>query len=362
MKTILIFISLTLTQLFSFSQTIFAYEDFNGFIRAFSDGTFSQIEHQAITNITPGNQMIAYQNAQKDFKIYNGIATKLITNQTVQYKVSDHLIAWNLGPNLFYYEDGKPHNISSFGGNYEVSDSLIVFQDTRFRTLNVIYKGETILLTQQTSDMYMPEIVGDNMVVFRDNGNVYKLFWRGQIFEIGVSNGFQGYEFSLGKDILAFNDPSSQTFAVFQNGEFTDVESMKSRKFKAGFNAVVYEDQQGNLKRYSNGEITELASFYQGWEYQDDVILWFEANSSYTFYDNKKTQVCNFVMKDWKLKNNIIGFRTIIGGVGAFCKGEYMEITNLSNNEYSVNGEGVMVALKNKSALVYYRGKIYSDY
>jgi hypothetical protein len=159
MRYIIVLISFA--PLLSFGQSIFTYTDFNSFVRAFNNGYFSQIEHNEVSNMTLGDEFVAYINAQKDFKVFNGTQSKLITNQFVSYKMSDHIIAWNIGQLLFYYENGKPYNITSFGGNYEVGDSLLVYQDLRYYTLNVIYKGQTIQLMQQTADMYMPDFVGD---------------------------------------------------------------------------------------------------------------------------------------------------------------------------------------------------------
>jgi hypothetical protein len=207
----------------------------------------------------------------------------------------------------------------------------------------------------------MPDVLGDNMVVFRDNGNLYKVFWRGEIYEIGVWNGNQSFQFSAGTNIVAFNDPNSRTFAVFQNGQFVDVEDMFVTKMKACRGFVVYEDIQGNLNYYGNGDQKELASFYQSWDAKDDVVMWGEANSTFTLKNGEKTKVCNYSVTEWKLKNDVIAFRTNMGGVGANIKGETKEITTLNNTEYEINGHGVMVVLSNKSVIVLNSGQLYRD-
>jgi hypothetical protein len=227
--------------------------------------------------------------------------------------------------------------------------------------LNVIYKGQTIQLMQQTADMYMPDFVGDNVVVFRDNGNYYKLFWRGQIYEIGVWNGNQPFQFSAGTDIVAFNDPNTRTFAVFQNGEFLDVEDMHVAKMKACRGFVVYEDIQGNLNYYRNGKQQELASFFQYWDAKDDVVLWGDANYAYTLVDGVKTIVTPYALKEWKLKNDVIAYKTNINGVGACIGGKSKILTTLSSAEYIVNGHAVMAILPNRSVIVYYNDMLYND-
>ena len=345
------------------AQTLFSFTDFNNWFQVFRDGYFIQIEHNAVSDVTIGDEMVAYVNSQKDFKIYDGTSAKILTNQIVTYKMSDHLLAWNLGPIINYWENGKPHSITSFGGEYAVGDSVIVYQDTRYNTVNAIYKGTTTQLYQLTGDLYMPEVIGDNIVVFRDNGNLYKVFWRGKIYELGVwsGSGGQNYEFVAGTDMVAFNDPATRTFAIFENGEFMDVESIFVSKYKVGRGFVVYEDVQGNLKYYGKGERKDLASFFQFWDAKDDVVLWGESNSAYTLSGGEKKQVCNYSPKEWLLKNDVIAFRSNVGGVAAYINGTLKDITTLSNTEYVINNHSVFVTQSNRSVIAWFNGQLYRD-
>lgn len=346
----------------TFAQmTMFGYTDFNQYFKSYVNGNYGQIEYQEVSDVGMGDEFIVYKNSQKDFKVFNGLSTKLLTNQMVHYKHSDHLIAWNINTLLYYYENGKPHNITSFGGEYAVSDSLIVYQDTRFYTLNVIYKGEVIQLMQQTAEMFMPDLLGENMVVFRDNGNVYKVFWRGEIYELGVWNGNQAFQFFTGTDMVAFNDPQSRTFAIFENGAFLDVEDMHAKKVKVGRGFVVYEDNMGNLKKYQNGQTEVIASYFTDWDAYDDVVIWNESNSLYTLVNGAKTQVAGYAVTEWKLKNDVIAIRNQLGGVSVFQGGKLTDITNITNTDFDLNGHGVMVHLMNKSVICYSDGKILRD-
>jgi hypothetical protein len=360
MKKCLLFI-LAVPSLLS-AQGIFPYTDFNNYFKVFDNGNFTQIEHNIVTNVFFGDELVVYNNSQRDFKVYYKGVPKMLTNQNVSYKASDHLLAWNIGPIINYFESGKEHTITSFGGEYEVTDSLIVYEDTRYNTVNVIYQGRPIQLYQLTDDLYMPEMIGDNIIAFRDNGNLYKVFWRGQIYELGVYSGpNQKLEFFAGTDMLAFNDPATRTFAVFENGEFMDVESIYVNKIKACRGFVVYEDVQGNLKYYGKGVRKDLASFFQFWDAKDDVVFWGEANSGYTLYNGERKQVCNYTPKDWALKNNVIAFRSNMGGVAGFIQGMTKDITNLTNTEYFITGHLIAIRQPNRSVIVYSGGNIYRD-
>lgn len=343
------------------AQSIFPYMDFNNFFKVYDGGSFKQIEHQPTTDVFFGDELVAYNNAQRDFKVYHNGETQLLTNQNVSYKASDHLLAWNIGPVLNYFEDGKPRTISSFAGDYAVTDSLIVYQDTRYNTVNVIYKGKSIQLYQLVDALYMPDAIGDNIIAFRDNGNLYKVFWRGQIYELGVWSGQQPFQFFAGTDMLAFNDPMTRTFACFENGEFMDVEDIYVSKIAACRGFVVYEDVQGNLRYYGKGERKELASFFQHWDAKDDVVFWGEANSSFTLVGGERRQVCNYPVKEWTLKNDVIAWRNNLGGVSGFVKGTQKDITTLTNTEFTINGHAVFITQQNRSVVVWENNQIYRD-
>ncbi len=357
----ILLLTLLLFPSFSFSQALFGYTDFNLYFKSFVNGNYGQIEHQEVSDVGMGDEFIVYKNSQKDFKVFNGTSTKLITNQFVNYKHSDHLIAWKLASLLYYYEDGKPHSLTNWGGEFAVSDSLVVFQDTRFYTLNVVYKGQVIQLMQQTADMYMPEIIGENILVFRDNGNVYRVFYRGEIFELGVWNGNQPFQFFAGTDMLAFNDPQSRTFAVFENGAFMDVEDMHAKKVKVGRGFMIYEDNMGNLKRYSKGNVENVSSYFNEWDAYDDVFVWNESNSMYTMVGKEKVKVASYEVKEWKLKNDVIAIRNQMGGVSVFHDKKLTEITNIPETDFDLNAHSVMVHLMNKSVICYYNGRVYRD-
>lgn len=361
MKIFLVLFAIGISSgVFAQRQTVFAYTDFNNFFHSFKNGYFNRIDHQAVSNVVLGDEVIAYYNSQRDFKIFDGTVSRLITNQNVQFQSSDYLAAWNLGPLLYYYKDGKPHNLTSFGGRYWVTDSLITFQDTRYNSLNVVYNGKIIPLVQSTTEIPEPLAQGDNILVFKDNGDIYKVFYQGQTYDLGTFNGTE-FQFFAGSDILGFNDPQTRTFAVFQNGEFLDVEEFHAPKVKAGRGFLVYEDLQGNLKYYSNGKLETLSSYAQFWDVKDDLAVWGDANSTYQFFKGEKKQLANFLVKEWKIKNDVVAFRTLMGGVSASVAGSIKEITTVNNTEFVINGHGVMVTLPNRSVMILYNDQIYRD-
>ena len=66
-------------------------------------------------------------------------------------------------------------------------------------------------------------------------------------------------------------------------------------------------------------------------------------------------------MKEWQMKNDVVAFRTLVGGVGASVAGVYKEVTSINDTDFVINGHGVMVQMKNRAVIVLYNGQIYRD-
>lgn len=361
MKKIIFF--LLLIPAFGFSQKVVPFIDFNNYFRNFQeDETFRVVEFQKINDYKAGDEFVAYIDNKGNLRLYDGIAPKDLTNLNIEYKVSDHLLAWKVaGTTINMWDAGKLKTLTYYGRDYEVRDSIIVYEDLRYNTVNVYWKGNVTTLYTVIDSLYMPDFIGENIVAFRDNGNFYKIFWNGQVYDIGVWNGTP-IQFHGGTDILTFNDPTTRTFTSFDKGEFTDIETFYMGKYKAGRGFVVYEDLNGNLNYYSGGTKIQLSNFSAKlWEVKDDIVIW--AENSYVYYYSKgqKNRVSNFIPADYQLKNNVFAYRNIMGGVSAFIDGVNYEITNQADSQYSIYGSSVIVKLFNNAYIILRDGVKYNS-
>lgn len=354
-----IFTLLLLISLSTFSQRMIPLVDFNNFFRTFENGAFRQIEFQAIGTFQAGDEAVAYYDNRGNLRIYDGKKPVDIANINAEYVVSDHLVTWKIGETLNLWDAGKMQTLTYQCRNYATMDSLVVFQDNRYNTINAYFKQQVYPITQMSGDLTWPTNIGENIFAYRDNGDYYRIFWNGEIYDVDVWVG--NIEFSCGTDILCFNDPLNRSFAVFDKGEFVDVESQYVRKFKAGRGFVVYEDQNGNLIKYQNGEKTTLSNFgVSFWEVKDDIVIWYENNFLFSQVGDKQLRVCNFLPKDYKLKNDVLVFRNIMQGVDAVVDGKLINLTNQMDASYDIFGSSVLVGLFNRSYKVYWKGATYN--
>jgi hypothetical protein len=354
--TLFVFLALSLV----LAQQVVPFVDFNNYFKTFENDNFRQLEFQPIREYQAGDDLVAYIDTRGNLRVYDGKERQDISNMLVSYKISDHLMAYNIGPTLNMWDEGKLQTLTYFSGEYEVTDSLIVYQDTRFNSVSVYWNKKVYPLYQTTGDLYMPVAIGDNIVAFKDNGNVYKVFWRGQIYELGVWNGT--IDFHAGCDILCFNDPTTRTFAVFENGEFLDVEQFWMGKYKAARGFVVYEDLNGNLNYYREGNKSQLSNFgAKFWDAKDDMVVWTENNFTFALQGGKRIEVANYIPKDHLIKNNTLVFRNLMKGVNVLSDGKVHEITNQMDAEYEIYGNTVLVKLFNRSFVVFRNGRKYQS-
>ncbi|MCE2711374.1 MAG: hypothetical protein LW688_02410 [Cryomorphaceae bacterium] len=181
MKNI-IFLSLFIFPVLAGAQKVIPFVDFNFYFRTFENENFRQLEFQQIKEYKAGDDLVAYIDTRGNLRVYDGNERQDISNMNVQYQVSDHLLAYNIGPTLNIWDAGKLKTLTYFASDYVVKDSMVVFKDTRFNTVNVYWNKQITELYRMTGDLAMPEAIGDNILAFKDNGNFFKIFWNAILF------------------------------------------------------------------------------------------------------------------------------------------------------------------------------------
>jgi hypothetical protein len=341
------------------SQQVIPLIDFNNYFRSFQDGFFRQIEFQPITEFKAGDDLVAYMNSRGDLMLYDGVKPERMANMTTEYEVSDHLMTWKIGPTLNMWDDGFKMTLTYNARNYWVKDSIIVYEDLRFNSVNAYYNGKVYELYKSVGEVDSPDFIGENIVAFRDNGNFNKVFWRGNIYDLDVWH--NRFKFEGGTDMIAFNDPINGTFAIFEKGKFLDVEEFHVTKYKVGRGFVIYESRNGDLMYYGNGVKKQISNFgATNWEVKDDVVIWMENNFMYAYVKETKYEVARYKPESYMIKNDVIVYRDMMGGVTALVGGEQKVITTQMNSEFTIYGSSVLVELFNRSYIVLSKGKLYT--
>ncbi len=360
MKYYLSLLSIIILSFSSSAQNVVPFTDFSGFFKSYQNGFFRQIEFQRVREFKTGDDVVAYIDYRGNLRVFDGTKPVDISNVQVDYEVSDHLMTWKIGPTLNLWDGGAMRTLTYFADQYILRDSIVVFNDTRFNSVHVYYDGEVYELYKSSGTVAMPDIVGENIVAFRDNGNFNKVFWNGQTYELDVWH--NPYPYSAGTDILAFNDPINGTFAIFENGEFFDVEDFRMNSYKTGRGFVVYENVNNDLMIYKDGETEKLTNFGADfYDVKDDVVIWTENGFTYGYANGKKFELAKFIVKGYQMKNNVIAFTNVIGGVDALIDGKLKTLTTLMNVKYSIHGNAVLLESMNSTFNLHIGGREYRN-
>ena len=359
MKKNIAFIFSFFFSLILIGQDVFPYIDNIGYMRSFQNGKAVQVEHLQPVNIEYSEKIIAYIDNKNDFFIFDGKDKELMTNMVNGYQIGYNICAWNTGPIVYVWDNGKKSLLTQFGRNYHVSDSLVVFEDLRDNAIRAYYNDSIYDLFYSVERPRFPSAVGSNSVAFVGNGNVHYTFISGEILEIGVINDHVRYD--AGANKIAFNDPFHQSFAVAHKYEVLDVENIMISDYKAGWDLVAYRDLNNNLLCYINDDIIELSNYSaRDYEVFRNMVVWNETGLLFCFDGENKYEIANYIPEEYHIRDGIVAFRNLNGGVSVFDKGEVKIISNLQNAPFETNGNTVRVQVNRGNFLFYKDGKTYN--
>jgi len=108
----LLFSSLTI------AQDVFPYMDNVGFMRSFQNGYSRQVEFLPPVDVKFSEKIIAYIDNKNDFFIYDGKEKEMISNMASSYQIGYHIAAWNTGPIVNVWDNGKKRTLTRFGRNF----------------------------------------------------------------------------------------------------------------------------------------------------------------------------------------------------------------------------------------------------
>ncbi len=353
---------LILALLSSFSslwgQEVFPFIDNLEYLRSFQNGVERQVDYLRPVHVKYSEKIIAYIDNKKDFFIYDGESKQKMTGLANNFKIGIEIAAWNTGPIVSVWDRGEKQVLTQFGGRYEVSDSLVVFEDKRDNAIRVYYNDSIHDLYYSVSRLRFPSSVGSNTVAYIGNGNVHYAFVAGKILEIGVINDAVNYK--PGGNLIAFNDPFHQSFAVCHPNEIVDVEPITVNDYKVGYDAVVYRDRNNNLRGYIDDQLVDLSSYSaKFYEVFRDIVVWGENGMFYAYYEGQKYEIANYIPEAYKLRDGIVAFRNLNGGVSAFHNGEVNIVSNLTQAPFEVNGNTIRVKVNRGNYVFYKNGKTY---
>ncbi len=311
--------SFVLLLIISFSslpaQQLAAFEDNRQFFFVFDGGKIDQLEALPVKEYRVARNFLLWVNNIGQFKMYEDGYVKVLREiAPTRYSTSDHLMAYELGGQLFVYERRRSRNISNFASNYILNDSIIAFFDFN-QGLNVYYHGRT-----------------QNLEVF-DATNI-----------------------NVGKNIIAYLD-NMQQFYVFWGGDNNNLDHLKPQSFKTGRNTCAYVDNYGRFKIFHKGIVIDADPLTPtSYQVGDDMVAWVNRNRQFmVFEDGIITMVEDIVPEKWVLNDAVIAYEMPNRHFKAYYEGETQILESYIPEDYKIDNETLVWVdyMNNLHALAY---------
>lgn len=327
-----------------------------GLFKIFQDGVVRQLEHLPPLEVQVGDNIVGFISNNRDLRVYDGKKVTTLSGLVSSFQVSDNILVMKNGSIVSVWSNGVGQWLTNFGRSCIVTDSLLVYEDTQMNSVSAWYKGKSYDLYTVIGETYLPRSVGDNLVAFEVIGGTHYIFHSGNFYEIDTYR--EKVNFSCGRDIAAFNDPFTRTFAIYEKGDFFDLEEMFAKKFIAGISCVTYVDQNENLNYYRGGKKEVLSNYSPDyWDANDHCVLWGEGEQCFVWDGIRRTVAAYYRPERWIIKNGVVAFKNQLGGVDCVMNGQTVNITNEPMVDFYISGETVVIELVNKNFLAYSGGR-----
>jgi hypothetical protein len=245
-------------------------------------------------------------------------------------------------------------NAQTFG----VGDSLVVFQDLIGGYLKYYYQDEVreVAMIVGNYPLGMGD-VGANVFVYKDNAGNASVFWHGQFYPVLSANEMPA--FSAGQDVVAFNDPQTGTFTVFDNGYLLDAAPQHALMHKCGNNFVYFQDAGGMHKVYREERVMDLPYDIQNIVVRDSIITFNDIGFTKVWYNEEIYQIYNENVQEPQIDGGIMAYPNKWGGVSAFVRGKELEITRQRVEEFRLHGNTIVLKYSRSAYSVWWNGKMY---
>jgi hypothetical protein len=93
-------------------QNLAAYTDYRGYLHAFDNGTFHQLEYLPVQSYKYGGSVIGYVDNKNDFRVYsNGQTITMLNAADFSYYMTDYLLAFKVGSVLYVFDQGEKRTL-----------------------------------------------------------------------------------------------------------------------------------------------------------------------------------------------------------------------------------------------------------
>lgn len=350
-------------EIFGQNGGLAAYNDYRQRFYIFDHGKKTLLEEQAVKSFKVGGNAIAYVDYADNFKIYQNGKVNTVEIGTVRnYKVTDNLVAYSMNDILKVWDNGKVKTLSPNVKEFAIGDSLVVFFDYYFTSINGYYNGKIYSRRlRQVGETIQKMDAGDNIaaVITAEDRNFW-VFYQGNT-EL-INNFVEDVNFKVGRDIVAYMDQPTRTFKAYYKGEIYDIENFQPNEYKMGDARIVYIDAVGNFKTFYEGTIATILpiepTFFQ---VKDSMIVYQELDRFKCFYEGQIYEVAPYIPEKYQFERDLIVYLDRSNNLQMFRKGETKLIQHGANliNDFQLIRDVIILNVEVNKNIIYWNGQIY---
>jgi hypothetical protein len=345
------------------AQPLAAFHDNQGRFFIFDNGKIIEAEYLPVKEFSVGGRCLLYTDSRNRLKMYyKGAISTLSLNAPERFEALDYLAVYSIGGIVKIIDEGREFTVSTNAVDYSAQDSMVTFFDLSRQLLAVYYKGRIQMLEDGlVGNMANQFRSGDNLVAYiSSRTNNFKIFYGGEnrIIEPFLSNG----SFKAGRDVVAYINNSDQQFKVFYRGEIIPAEDFPPESWSVGNGICAYVDHTGTFRIFNNGEISDISSvkpdFYK---VEDQMVIFGEDGYFKVWFKDRIYTLETYIpqQNNWLADWNTIVYLDINRNVKIFSKGEHKVLTYDLAESVKLYRDVVVVNKGMNNHNVYVGGKKY---
>ncbi|HRH37454.1 MAG TPA: hypothetical protein PK760_03865 [Flavobacteriales bacterium] len=276
----------------------------------FCEKHFEEVDARPPQQVFAMEGQLVYVSHDGELKVYDvepGKKQVLETNAPSDVQATRNRIAWLNGDVLRTIRGGVSTSISNGVARYQVSDSLIVLEDTVERKLGVVWRNKL----HYVADLYpdgerIKWSLGSNTLSWFDR-KARKLgyFRRG---EEGVLCDSADIGLSVaGGDVIGYWDDHAKQLLALANGAPIFLSDTRPVSMQAGNGMLAYVDGLGKLKCFVDGKVnTVMSDIPSGYWLKDEVLVYLDNGTFKLFTRHGAMTVENYVPEKWLVEGDAL--------------------------------------------------------
>jgi len=323
----------------------------------FEKGEFILAEQQESRGWKMGWDNAVYIDKFENFNFFRaGVKTKIQPFPPHTYFNTDNLLLWtNNGDIVNVFANGKNRQLGKWSKAFAWGDSIVAFVDN-FGYFQIFYNDSIYSISNYSIEQIK---ASDNILAYFTGNQLFSAFYRGETYVI--EDGYPPASFEVNRNIVAYVDYLG-VFKVFWKGNIYELASFEPKRYITGEDFVVFTGNNNEFKIFYNGEVTELLSYTPPrYEVIENLLVYTDRGSFFNvFYKGKHETLEFFNPKSYKADNNMLVWPDLDGYLNAYENGVKKRIGTRIAKFYDVHNNTVFYWQNTSEVNIYCDGKNYS--